>query len=211
MDPATLAARAESRPLNYSDSVAEMPLGFRRIAQGDRLVAGGRRWRVEIGHGHAPEQATLWSEDDHLVLAGDQVLPGITPNLGVYATEPGADTVGDWLSSCRRLAEIAEERHLVLPGHRKPFLGLPGRLAALIAHQEEALDRLRTALARPRSAAECFEALYGRSIGAGEYGLALVEAVGHLNHLLGLGEAMRERSAGGVWMWRISDAGLARI
>jgi glyoxylase-like metal-dependent hydrolase (beta-lactamase superfamily II) len=204
MDPEILAARAESRPLNYSDSVAEMPLGFRRIAQGDAITAGGRRWRVEIGHGHAPEQATLWGEDHDLVLAGDQILPGITPNLGVYATEPGADTVGDWLASCRRLTGIAEERHLVLPGHRKPFLGLPGRLAALIAHQEEALTRLRTALARPRSAAECFDALYGRRIGAGEYGLALVEAVGHLNHLLGRGEVSRERNVAGVWIWRLA-------
>lgn len=218
MDPAILAERAESRPLNYGDSVAEMPLGFHRIAQGDTVVGGGRRWRVEIGHGHAPEQATLWGEDHDLVLAGDQILPGITPNLGVYATEPGADTVGDWLASCRRLAGLAEDRHLVLPGHRLPFTGLPERLGEMISHQEEALERLRSALERPRSAAECFDAIYQRRIRAGEYGLALVEAVGHLNHLLGLGEVTRERSREGVWMWRRANGrgapnrrGLARF
>jgi len=205
MDPAILAERAESRPLNYADSVAEMPLGFRRIAQGDVLVAGGRRWRVEIGHGHAPEQATLWGEDHDLVLAGDQILARITPNLGVYATEPGADTVGDWLASCRRLAKIAKDAHLVLPGHGLPFTGLPDRFRRLIAHQDEALERLRAALVRPRSATECFDALYRRRIGPGEYGLALVEAVGHLNHLLLRGEVTRARSGDGVWMWRLAD------
>ena len=61
-------------------------------AQGEEILAGGRRWRVEIGDGHAPEQATLWGVGHDLVLAGDQILPGITPNLGVYATEPDADT-----------------------------------------------------------------------------------------------------------------------
>ena len=81
-----------------------MPLGYRRIAQGDEIVAGGRRWRVEIGNGHAPEQATLWGVGHDLVLTGDQVLPGITPNLGVHATEPDADPVGEWLASCARLA-----------------------------------------------------------------------------------------------------------
>jgi hypothetical protein len=86
-----------------------------------------------------------------------------------------------------------------------PFTGLPARLGELVAHQEEALDRLRAALGRPLSATECFDAIYQRGIRAGEYGLALVEAVGHLNHLLALGEVTRERSREGVWMWRRAE------
>ena len=107
-----------------------MPLGYRRIVQGEEIVAGGRRWRVEIGHGHAPEQATLWGIGHDLVLAGDQVLPGITPNLGVYATEPDADPVGRLARLLRAAGgRWPSERHLALPGHRRPFRGLPARLA----------------------------------------------------------------------------------
>jgi glyoxylase-like metal-dependent hydrolase (beta-lactamase superfamily II) len=206
MDAETLAERSAARPFNYADVVAPMPLGFRRMAQGDELVAGGRRWRVEIGHGHAPEQATLWGIGHDLVLTGDQVLPGITPNLGVYATEPDADPVGDWLASCARLAELASGRELALPGHRLPFTGLPARLAALIAHERVALERLGGFLDRPRRAAECFEPLYGRHIGASEYGLALAEAVGHLNHLRRTGVAVREAGPDGAWLWRRREA-----
>ena len=121
-----------------------------------------------MGHAYRAVQWNRQKRRYDLVLAGDQILPGITPNLGVYATEPGADTVGDWLASCRRLAGLAEERHLVLPGHRLPFTGLPERLGEMISHQEEALERLRSALERPRSAAECFDAIYQRRIRAGE-------------------------------------------
>jgi glyoxylase-like metal-dependent hydrolase (beta-lactamase superfamily II) len=202
MDPAILAERTAARPFNFADIVAPMPLGFRRIAQGDEITAGGRRWRVEIGHGHAPEQATLWGIGHDLVIAGDQVLPGITPNLGVYATEPDADPVGDWLASCTRLSTLANDRHLVLPGHRRPFRGLPARLAELILHQEEALARLRTFLLEPRRASECFETLYGRRIGASEYGLALGEAVGHLNRLMHAGTATRSPGPDGAWLWQ---------
>jgi glyoxylase-like metal-dependent hydrolase (beta-lactamase superfamily II) len=202
MDPATLAERAASRPMNYADMVAEMPLGFRRIAQGDEVTAGGRRWRVEIGHGHAPEHATLWGVGHDLVLAGDQILPGITPNLGVYATEPEADPVGEWLESCRRLRALARPGQLALPGHQLPFTGLGPRLAALVADAEAAQDRLAAALAEPRTAAGCFEALYGRRVGAGEYGLALVEAVGHLNRLRAAGRAVRQAGPDGAWLWR---------
>jgi glyoxylase-like metal-dependent hydrolase (beta-lactamase superfamily II) len=65
-----LAQRAQDRPFNFSDIVAPLPLGFTRIDEGDMLTLGGRRWRVRIGHGHAPDHATLWSEDDNLILGG---------------------------------------------------------------------------------------------------------------------------------------------
>jgi glyoxylase-like metal-dependent hydrolase (beta-lactamase superfamily II) len=207
MDAGLLAERAASRPYNSADYVAPLPPGYRRIRQGEELVAGGRRWRVEIGDGHAPEHATLWGVGHDLVLAGDQILPGITPNLGVYATEPEADTVGDWLASCRRLAGLAEARHLALPGHRRPFLGVPERLAELIEHQETALDRLRGFLAVPRLASETFETLYGRQIEAAVYGPALAEAMGHLNHLWRRGEVTRRSGPDGVWRWQVRRNG----
>ncbi len=205
MDPAMLAERAEARPFNFADVVAPLPPGFRRIAQGCEIEAGGRRWRVEIGHGHAPEQATLWGVGHDLVLVGDQVLPGITPNLGVYPTEPEADPVGEWLASCARLEGLARPGHLALPGHRLPFVGLGARLAELGAHQRAALGRLEAHLAEPRTAVACFGVLYGRAIGAREFGLALAEAVGHLNHLWRSGRALREAGPEGGWHWRRAD------
>lgn len=202
MPEAMLAARAEARPFNYADVVAEMPLGFRAIGEGDRIDAGGRRWRVALGSGHAPDHATLWSED--VAIVGDQVLPGITSNLGVYATEPEADTVGPWIASCRRLGALAGAQ-LALPGHGRPFRGLGARLAALEADALAARDRLLATLAEgPRTAAGCFVTLYGREIGEGAFVLALAEALGHLNHLRATGLALRETGPDGVWLWRLA-------
>lgn len=200
MPAEALAARAGARPFNFADFGAELPLGFRRIVEGAEIDAGGRRWRVALGSGHAPDHATLWCED--LALVGDQILPGITPNLGVYAVEPEADTVGDWLESCGRLAGLAGGQ-LALPGHGRAFCGLAGRLAALEADARAGLDRILEALAGgPRTAAECFPALYGREIRDGELVLALGEAVGHLNHLRAVGQVTREPGPEGVWLWR---------
>ncbi|HRO11605.1 MBL fold metallo-hydrolase [Amaricoccus sp.] len=202
MDAGLFAARAEARPFNFADVVAPLPLGYRRMVQGEEIAAGGRRWRVEIGHGHAPEQATLWGVGHELVLAGDQILPGITPNLGVHATEPDADPVGEWIASCSRLLPLATEGQLALPGHRLPFRGVPARLAEFIAHEETALERLTAHLATPRRASDCFGVLFGRRIGSAEYGLALAEAVGHLNHLTRTGGAVRREGADGAWAWQ---------
>ncbi len=195
------AERAGSRPFNFSDAVYPIPLGFKRLKQHDRLEMGGRHWTVHIGNGHAPAHATFWS-DDGIVLAGDQILPGISPNLGVYPTEPEADPVGEWLESCERLLTLAEPRHLVLPGHKLPFRGLVLRLQQLIDNHHSALERLEAFLSEPRTAAGCFSVLFKREIGSGEYGLALVEAFAHLNHLHQAGRIHRWRGENDAWNWQ---------
>ena len=201
MEPALLAARATERPFNFADVVHPLPLGFTRLIEGQSLTMGGRRWIVRMGGGHAPEHATFWSAEDDLVIGGDQILPGISPNIGVYPTEPMADPLGDWIETCQRFAPLAEDRHLVLPGHKLPFTGLPLRLRQMEQNHHGAIARLLDHLAQPQTACGCFPALFRRQIGAGEYGLALVEAVAHLNYLLHRGLARRVLSQDGVWMW----------
>jgi glyoxylase-like metal-dependent hydrolase (beta-lactamase superfamily II) len=202
MDEAMLAARAAERPFNFADVVAPMPLGFTRLGEGDLIGMGGRDWRVRLGQGHAPDHATFWEEGGDLVIGGDQLLPGISPNLGVYATEPGADPVGEWIASCKGFRRCARAGQLVLPGHKLPFTGLPLRLAQMIENHEGALARLETHLREPRTAVDCFAPLFRREIGAGEFGLALVEAVAHLNHLEKAGRVTRRRDDGGCDRWQ---------
>ena len=202
MDPDILAERVSERPFNFADVVAPMPLGFTRVAQGDVIRMGGRDWDVHIGNGHAPEHATFWSRDDKLVLAGDQILPSISPNIGVYATEPMADPVADWLESCERLSTLARRDHLVLGGHKLPFTGLPVRMRQLIDNHHGALARLLDFIETPKAAGECFAPLFKRRIGSAEYGLALVEAVAHLSHLYQSGLATREKRGDGAWVYR---------
>ena len=201
MAPEIYAERAEQRPMNFSDVVHPIPVGYRRLVAGSQVTAAGRTWTVQTGNGHAPEHATLWSDEGALLLAGDQILPGISPNLGVYPTEPLADPVGDWLESCTRFASIATEDRLVLPGHKLPFQGLPLRLEQLIDNHHHALERLLRHLKTPSTAHDCFGAIYKRSIGGGEYGLALVEAIGHLNHLWLQGRVTREPREDGAWLY----------
>lgn len=202
MDAEILAERLAERPFNFGDVVAPMPLGFVRIKQGDTIRMGGRDWDVHMGNGHAPEHATFWSRDDHLVLTGDQILSSISPNIGVYATEPEADPLADWLEACERLSLLARADHLALGGHKLPFVGLPLRMRQLIENHHGGLKRLLAHLDTPKSAAACFPPLFKRTIGPAEYGLALVEAVAHVNHLYHTGEVIRTRGEDGAWLYQ---------
>lgn len=202
MDPEILAQRIAERPFNFADVVAPMPLGFVRIKQGDSIRMGGRDWDVHMGDGHAPEHATFWSRDDNLVITGDQILSSISPNIGVYATEPMADPLADWLAACERLSLLARPEQLALGGHKLPFVGLPLRMTQLIENHHSALRRLLNHLDAPKPASGCFSPLFKRTIGPGEYGLALVEAVAHVNHLYHTGAVTRRLGEDGAWLYQ---------
>ena len=135
-------------------------------------------------------------------MAGDQILSSISPNIGVYATEPMADPVGAWLETCERLVGLARNDHLVLGGHKLPFTGLPTRMRQLIENHHSALERLLDFIETPKAAGDCFAPLFKRHIGKEEYGLALVEAVAHLSHLYQDGRARRTLRADGAWIYQ---------
>ena len=205
MDDLILNERATGKPFNFGDSVHEMPLGFRRIIDGEKMILGNRSWIVRVGNGHAPEHLTLWCEDEPIVIAGDQIISSISPNLGVYATEPEADPVQEWLMSCEAFLPFSNDKQLVLPGHKLPFYGLPHRLKQLIENHHSALKRLVAFLKEPQTAVDCFPVLFSRKISDNEYGLALVEAVAHLNHLYRKKIVKRELNSKGAYVYTLKN------
>ena len=183
MDKETFDEKSLAKPFNFVDGVAQFPLGFQALNQGDEISLGDKNWRVEIGQGHAPDHITLWGLDCPIIFSGDQIIAGISSNLGVYPTEPLLDTVGLWLDSCQRFLALAEPDHLVLPGHKLPFLGAAVRLEQLIQNHHSALDRIKVALSQNNcTAVDLFKTIFNRDIKKSEYSLAMAEAVGHINY-----------------------------
>lgn len=178
--------------------VSPLPLGFTRLVDGDRLPIGGREWRVVVGSGHSPEHACLLDERNGVLVAGDQVLPRISPNVSLTVSEPEADPLGEWFASIDRLRALDADL-LILPGHGDPFLGLHARLERMEEEHRERLDALRAHLAEPRRAADCFAVLFRRPIGPDMLGMATGEALAHLRRLEREGRARAEVRDGVRW------------
>ena len=161
---------------------------------------------MRFGHGHAPDHATLWSEDGEIVLGGDQLLPSISPNLGVYATEPGADPVAEWIAACRKLQPFATEAQLVLPGHKLPFTGLPDRLRQMIDNHEgrpEPVCAITCARVRaPRRIASRRSTSARSTQAPTDWRWSRPWRIS--TNLLALGEVIRERRADGAWIWSLA-------
>ncbi len=179
--------------------VYPMPIGFRRMKDGDDLDLGAHRWRVVVGSGHSPEHACLWNEKTGVLVSGDQVLPRISSNVSTNPTEPEADPLGEWLASIDKLLDVLPGDLLVCPAHGEPFTGLHTRLAALRDEHHMRLDRLEEALAAPHRAVDVFGLLFNRTIGDDHRELATGEAVAHLRYLERRGRAVRDVTDGVHW------------
>lgn len=190
---------------SYPDTVAAPPR-FRRLTDGEELVAGGVRWRVVVGGGHAPEHACLHAPERGLFISGDQVLPHITPNVSIWPSEPDEDPLTEFLRTLRRLRRLPAEA-LVLPSHGRPFHGLPARCDELAAHHRARLEAVRAACAEPRTAFEVVRVLFERALDPHQTTFAVGEALAHLNHLVAQGRLRRQRQGRGPERYLRAPAG----
>src|SRR6185312_8623887 len=99
----------------YSRGVPSVPKRYRRMMHGDKLPIGGRDWEVITVFGHAPEQATLWCESLNVLISGDQVLPRITSNVGVWGSQPESNPLKQFLDSLGRLGHLPGDARVLLP------------------------------------------------------------------------------------------------
>jgi len=165
----------------FGANSSPLPAGYQRIQDGQYINIGGREWRAIIGHGHAPEHVCLYCPELKLIIAGDQILPKITPNVSVNPSEPRANPLRDFINSCGRFREVLPPDLLVLPAHESLYHGLHERLTALIDWHEVALEKLYELCAEPKRAVDVFPALFKSAITDGSYFPATGEAIAHLH------------------------------
>jgi glyoxylase-like metal-dependent hydrolase (beta-lactamase superfamily II) len=192
------AAIFAERQGNYRRGVPSVPPAYHRIGEGTAIEIGGREWRVIIGEGHAPEHACLYCAESGTLIAGDQILPKISPNISVQAHEPDGDPLARYLASLDKLRRALPPDILVLPSHNLPFHGVHQRIDELAAHHHQRCAEVIAACARPLSAAEMMPVLFKRRLDRHQTGFALGEALAHSHYLVGQGDLARATGDDGV-------------
>ena len=173
----------------------------RALHDGDTLALGRFSMRVLWCPGHSPGQVCLYDERAGVLLAGDHVLPAISPNVGCYTAADG-NPLGDYLASLRRVRDLPVD--VVFPGHGEPFHELAARVDTLAAHHEARLDELLALLApAPQTAFDlCMRLSWsgGRrrwaDLAPFHHRLALAETIAHLELLRSRGRVTRDEREG---------------
>ncbi len=179
--PEELVATLLERMPRYSRQVHALPATVDLIDTTVALELGGRRWTPVVGRGHSPEHLSLVDEGGALVIGGDQVLPKITPNIGVW---PGGDQdpLHSYLGSLESFTALGEDP-LLLPSHRQPLYGIAVRVDEIRQHHEDRLRAVAAACERPVTCHDVLPALFGRPLRNEELGFGLGEGVAHLHFL----------------------------
>ncbi len=171
------------------------------VEQGDLLHLAGREMFVLHTPGHTPDHFCLHDPEAGIFLAGDHVLPTITPHIsGISSSE---DPLLSFFYSLDRVGEISGI-NTALPAHGHPFNDLGKRTEEIKRHHFERLDRIREIsrdFGRPATVEEFSQHLFKRrSWGS----MAESETYAHLEHLRHAREAESHRDNTGVLLYLTS-------
>lgn len=175
------------------------------LEPGESVGLGGRSWRLIDAPGHAPGAVCLYEPGRRELIAGDQVLARITPNISLL---PGdgvdPDPLRSYLASLAELAELPTER--VYPGHRELFADAGKRAREIAEHHARRLEHLLGLLAErgEASAFELCELEFGVHLRRNIHNLrfALSETLAHLAYLERDGRAEARFRADGAIRYR---------
>ncbi len=209
-DETQLDAQRQNGYGNYAKGVAELPAGYMRLMDGATLSIDDKTWEIWVGEGHAPEHVCLYCAERDVLIAGDQVLPRISSNVSVYATEPESDPLSDWLRSLHKFKALPDTA-LVLPSHNEPFYGLHMRLDGLINGHCAKLERLARKLDTPKTALETLDTLFGRKFDNPMLlSMATGEGIAHLRFLESAGLVERSYKDGVAYYCRTASPAMSK-
>jgi glyoxylase-like metal-dependent hydrolase (beta-lactamase superfamily II) len=165
------------------------------VEQGDLIELAGREMFVQHTPGHTPDHFCLHDPEAGVFIAGDHVLPTITPHIsGISSSE---DPLLSFFNSLDRVGELPGIKQ-VLPAHGHPFSDLQARTVAIKEHHYERLERIHEIsreFGRPASVREYSQHLFRRrSWGS----MAESETYAHLEHLRHADSAQGHRDKRGV-------------
>jgi len=175
--------------VNLLRSVVSLPDRFEPVRDSDIIEAGTRRLRAVWTPGHSDFHYVLVDDAARVIFCGDQLLPDITPNIGLYP-KCRPNPLEDFLWSLGRFER--EAAYTVLPGHGEPYATLPERIGRFRAHHDERLGGVRRLVAASDgngvTAFEIVRHFWGDKLSTHEVRFALVEIVAHLEYLRHRGE-----------------------
>jgi glyoxylase-like metal-dependent hydrolase (beta-lactamase superfamily II) len=122
--------------------IAAVKLPDRDLVPGVEVETDLGSWQVHETPGHAPSHVVLHQPERGLLISGDHVLgrPSLYFDFG-YTPDP----VGEYLTSLEKVRSLDVD--LILAGHGRPARDLEGHIDAHLDLVDQALDRIRAALA----------------------------------------------------------------
>lgn len=171
------------------------------LLEGDEtLEIGDLELRTFWTPGHSPGHVCFYDARRRVLLAGDHLLPGTTPNISQHP-QSSPSPLDDFYAALHLIEGL--DVTLTLPGHGNPITDHRARIAETLAHHErrknQMLDLLTTG---PMSGWEISATIFARVQGqAFQQRLALMETLAHLQALAHAGRIRKRIGDDGAVRW----------
>lgn len=158
--------------------------------------------------GHSPGHTCLYDETRKMLFSGDHVLVDITPNITWWPFLE--DSLASYFQSLEKVENL--DVNIVLPGHRRRWTDLKGRVNEIKEHHSIRLQEAYAALDRPKTAWEVapsitWDLVYDRweDVHVVQKWFAIGETIAHLEHLYKRGLVGKKEDGGVIKYFRASQ------
>jgi glyoxylase-like metal-dependent hydrolase (beta-lactamase superfamily II) len=164
----------------------------------EQIIIGDRTFQAVFTPGHTRGHVCFYLPEEQILIAGDCILPHITPNLSPDLTCPSFLPLENFIRSLERIGSLPVKA--VYPAHGEPFENLKGRVEEIIDHHVQRKDLTwRSVSTNPQTVSEISIKIFGDSLSGFDQGLAFNETYVHLLHLEKEGRIGRTQSNGRIF------------
>jgi len=157
-----------------------------RLEPHEKITLGSRTFEVIPAPGHTAGQMCFFFPDEAILLAGDHILPDITPNLSPDIFRLEYRPLKSFLESLDAIRDLPVR--MVYPAHGDPFPDLPKRVEEIREHHAERTQLIVAALqGEEKTAFEVSGVIFGSDLPEFDQFLALNETYVHIVELMDSG------------------------
>ena len=161
----------------------------------EKITLGDRTIEVIAAPGHTAGQMCFYFPDEGIFLAGDHVLPDITPNLSPDIFRLEYRPLRSFLESLGAIRDLPVR--MVYPAHGEPFPDLRRRVDEMKEHHAERTQLIVAALqGKEKTAFEVSGVIFGTDLPEFDQFLALNETYVHLVELMDKGQVRTDERDG---------------
>ena len=158
----------------------------RTLRHGQTHAVGDRTLEVLSAPGHSTGHSCFFFREQGLLLAGDHILPDITPNLSPDLFEPSFYPLSRFVESLTAIQDLPVR--LVCPAHGQPFANFRERIEEIKDHHRERKGLTLASVASVRegmkTASQVSVDLFGPELPEFDQFLAINETYVHLLELV---------------------------
>lgn len=179
----SLVAKIPEHLQHFIPWVTPHPADTIYLKAGEEILLGDRSFQILHTPGHADGHLSLLDVERGWLLAGDVLLPKITPNISLWP-ECDPNPLSQFLQTLQKLKKIPVTR--VFPAHGDVFTHYQERIEQLERHHE---TRLQTIFSFIKEKQKCdamtvCDFLFGRDLSIHNLRFAISETLAHLEYLV---------------------------